>query len=147
MNRKQHIVIGATAGTAFNFFTATKENRQPTLAELFGSGVGGACGARVPDVLEPAIHPNHRKMAHSGAALVGCIGLTKSRPLTNAVTWLHQQAAARRALMKLDPEREFIHQLAAWLLEFLAGMIQALPVGYASHLVADATTVKGIPLF
>ena len=64
-NRRTHIDAGAIAGTATALVMAREQSGAILLAELAGGMLGGALGGAMPDVLEPATSPNHRKLAHS----------------------------------------------------------------------------------
>ena len=64
-NRKQHIILGATAGVGgYAIYTYIKEEK-PSLPELIGAGLSGAAGSLLPDLIEPATNPNHRSFFHS----------------------------------------------------------------------------------
>ncbi len=81
---------------------------------LIAAGIG-AIGGLVPDLLEPAVHPNHRAFFHSYAAggllAVANDHLSRNRDIEPTV----------RAALHLGS------------------------VGFASHLWADAGTTKGLP--
>ena len=85
-NRKKHLKVGAFAGLAISALTNIQkqlERRQANPCIKFnwlelalwssaGAGVGAACGV-LPDLLEPAEHPDHRDLFHSittGTAIV-----------------------------------------------------------------------------
>jgi len=70
-------------------------------------GLVGSLSARLPDILEPATNPNHRKFFHSILLLL--TSGTGTLTLTNS-------------------------------------LIKAFCAGYVSHLIADLTTPKGLPL-
>jgi|GEM_PF-4819382 len=61
MNGKAHAMIGLLAGTDTGLALSIEANRRPAFAEVCGWSVGGVGGAKLPDILEPAIHPSHRK--------------------------------------------------------------------------------------
>ena len=76
-NYKEHanmgVIVGGIAGMAINFISQTRqtnnnENQKFNLSELLLSGVGGAIigkiGGVLPDILEPANNPHHRKFFH-----------------------------------------------------------------------------------
>ena len=47
-------------------------------ANTLFSGIGGALFGTLPDLIEPALHPNHRKFFHSFVALgLAAYGMTK----------------------------------------------------------------------
>jgi len=99
----------------------------------------------MPDILEPAADPNHRKFAHSlvvgGALSVARFGEMQLSCRRRA------DAAHQRLLSHIPgcPERDTtLLEVLIW--RFLAGAAVGFAVGYASHLVLDATTTKGLPL-
>ena len=56
-----HAFAGAMAGSAV--FCSEKE--ADSLADLMVACGLGTFGGKLPDLLEPALHPNHRKFFHS----------------------------------------------------------------------------------
>lgn len=80
---------------------------------------GGLLGAKLPDILEPAIHSHHRKFFHS---LVVAGGLA----------W-----AIRKVLSWPRDSREQRLMRAA---------VLGIAIGYASHLALDAMTPRSLPL-
>ena len=107
---------------------------------------GGIGGAKLPDLIEPAVCPGHRKFAHSGAVLAANLSSLQSQSLESGIQWLKGKAAERRLQAQLDPQTALWHSIIAAFLEFLAGVLPAVLGGYASHLICDATTPFGIPL-
>ena len=87
-------------------------------AAAVAGGLGALCGS-LPDVLEPAIHPNHRQFFHSVA-----FGVLLGRGLLSLYRWQPDDDAGRmlRAI----------------------GLVAS--GAYLTHLVMDATTAKSIPL-
>lgn len=81
--------------------------------------LGALFGAKLPDILEPAIHSHHRAFCHS---LVFAGGMV----------W------AIKKLREWKPETAE-HRLLK------AACLGAL-VGYGSHLVLDASTPRGLPI-
>jgi len=130
--RSDHDVAGALAGGAAVVLSALAAGRTPSFAEVLGGTASGFLVSRVPDVVEPATHPGHRRLAHSAVAL-GAAGI--------AVPRLHGAhiSGATAADREDDPVRRFLGR-------FAAGAAMGSAGGYASHLVLDATTPKGIPL-
>lgn len=85
---------------------------------ITAAAVGAGCGT-LPDLLEPALHPNHRQVFHSVAfALLLGFGLYK------AYVW--------------QPETVGGHVVRSMAL--IAG------TAYIVHLVMDASTPKSLPL-
>jgi membrane-bound metal-dependent hydrolase YbcI (DUF457 family) len=79
--------------------------------------LGGLAGSALPDILEPAIHPNHRGIAHS--AVVGSGIFIKA--IKSWTTNSSQPQGAESVILT------------------------ALAVGYLSHLFLDGKTPKGLP--
>ena len=146
MNGREHTLAGVIAGPTTGIGLAIKANRAVSGPELFGWVVGGISGSKLPDLLEPADCPRHRKFAHSGTLLAADLALIQSRTLESWIVWLKVKAAEYRRLAQLNPESALWRSIVAGFFEFLAGVLPALLGGYASHLVCDATTPFGIPL-
>jgi len=146
MNGKAHTAIGVGAGIAAGYALALRSNRQPTLPEMFGWAVGGILGAKVPDLLEPAYCPAHRKFCHSGCALLLNLLALQSETLESWIQSLHEKAGEQRMRSLSEPENALFYSISAILYEFVAGALPGLIAGYASHLIADSTTPCGIPL-
>ncbi|HVW27300.1 MAG TPA: hypothetical protein VHC69_18165 [Polyangiaceae bacterium] len=132
MNRDDHRKVGILSGVAAVCLNAARANRSVTLGELVGGALSGMFGAAGPDVFEPADHPHHRQVAHSAVTLMATTGyvLPRAADLQNKL--------ATEAQTDPDPLRRFLTQ-------FVAGASAGAPAGYASHLVADATTPRSIP--
>lgn len=97
-----------TPGLAFNWQEFFKHC-------LLGLGTG-IVGGVLPDVLEPATHPNHRGMCHSLAALLSTgYGAVKASSGNRIEPYLRTVAVAGCA-------------------------------AYVSHLILDGETPKGVPL-
>lgn len=79
--------------------------------------LGGLAGSALPDILEPAIHPNHRGMAHSAV-----VGSGISIKTIKSLTTNSSQSQNTKAVI-----------------------LTALAVGYLSHLFLDGKTAKGLP--
>lgn len=132
-NRSEHLVVGAAAGGMAAFFAALARKRTPGLGEVIGGTLGGTFDARLPDILEPATHPNHRRFAQS--VVFTATGAT--RPGLAALDW--QEKCATQATGATDPFARFLNELAG-------GIGSGSVAGYVSHIGMDATTPKGIPL-
>ncbi len=120
MNGKQHRAIGAATGAGFTlakYFYKKSEDPDyefPWGEFILNTGIGYALGS-LPDWIEPATNPNHRKFFHSITAgtLVG---------------W-----------------GAFGNHTEDWD-DDLKNLAQIVGMTYLSHLVADSTTPKAIPL-
>lgn len=115
-NRTTHVFAGGAIGLAIALMDKQKNDvsHQP----LFASFVG-AVGGRLPDLLEPAINPNHRQFFHSFLVL-GTVGVS----MYEIYQW--------------SPESN--------LEKFIRGTLLTLLGAYGSHLLLDMTTPKGLPL-
>lgn len=99
-------------------------------------------------MVEPAIHPHHRDWCHGGAATawVATSGLTIVFVLSQQIRDdVERQRSERRMASSnaaLEPEitaTEFLGHL-------VAALLVAAVVGYVSHVIADATTRRGVPI-
>lgn len=149
MNAKDHDRAGIYFGVVAGFFNATQANQSPdaALLEIVGAGIGGKLGAMLPDVLEPAIHSHHRDVCHSVVALLGIVTTSFERAPAIAAQ-CRAEADYHRALQAqlvdgAERIRCFVLEVV-WRLA--AGAVIGIAAGYASHLVLDAGTPRGIPL-
>lgn len=117
MNGSTHR-LAAGAGVGLFLAARERETGQATTFPLAG-GLTGSIFTCLPDLLEPAIHPNHRQFFHS-LAFAGIL------------------IAAFVKLRDWQPETP---QCAFWR---QVGML-AIPA-YLIHLALDATTAKSLPL-
>lgn len=150
-NATTHEALGAISGAAAtSYFVAPfvrphdQENGKPAL--LMTGLVGGGVGGRVPDLLEPPVHPNHRSFCHSfvvGCAVVGGVALT-----VRALHELRERQTRTRTSSGLAPPREDDESSSGITLKnaVVAGIVVAVLVGIISHLVADSGTPSGLPL-
>lgn len=115
-NAKQHAAIGAGVGLGAWFVYCRLTNREMKFWEFALAGSAGAGVALLPDLFEPAIHPNHRSWLHSYAC-AGLLGYGTKRVWENPALGREQKIQ--------------------WTICCLS---------YLSHLVADGHTPKGLPL-
>lgn len=73
-NALAHTLTGAGAGLAAASLGRGESDPDASPAEVPLVALTGACVGRLPDILEPAIHPGHRAFFHSWtvALAVGC---------------------------------------------------------------------------
>ena len=143
-NRQTHIDAGAIAGTLTALVLAGRPSGAILMAELAGGMLGGALGGAMPDVLEPATSPDHRKLAHS---LVTAGALTLAKVTDWQAECRRQAAAQRQSSVRFLPgsrERSDAELAAIWW-SFLAGLIAGFVAGYASHLALVAATPRSLP--
>ncbi|SRR5216683_1167385 len=115
-NSKTYLMIGAGVGVGALVVCKWIKNEKPSLWELIGSGLAGAAFGLLPDLLEPATGPNHRRFFHSYAT-AGLIG------------WANIKAWQDPALLERDKLSLTIASSS-----------------YISHLLADSGTPKRIPI-
>lgn len=112
-----HNTAGLLAGLVTAILDQSPEEERLLLGGLLT--VGALAGAKLPDVLEPAIHSHHRAVFHSFVVLFGA-------------GW------AAKKLWEWRPETAEQRQLRAVLLGVL--------IGYCSHLGLDSFTPRGLPI-
>lgn len=116
-NGSVHQVVGALAGVGVclkDYHDNPDSKFDPLLAGVLGASLG-----KLPDQLEPAMHPNHRQFFHSVAVLTAC-------------------AYGMKKLLDWNPET----QEKIWLRRILL----VGGAAYISHLVLDGMTPKSLPL-
>lgn len=116
MNRNTHVVVGAAAGVVAEVMRCKCTGHPVEFWNLVLAAGAAAAFAAVPDLMEPALHPNHRSLFH-GLAAAGFAGSSIS------------------VVAKHNEWPEWSKALAVGAL-----------VGYVSHLALDATTPKGLPV-
>lgn len=113
---KQHILIGAGVGVAaWLFYCKVADRPVKVLETALAAGIG-AIGGLLPDLLEPALHPNHRQFFHSYVA--------------GGFLVVANHHVSERS--DVDPA--------------LRAALHLGSLGFASHLWADAGTPKGLPI-
>jgi inner membrane protein len=132
-NGRTHLLVGTAGGFLSTLVIQSKlhENKQLDPAHLLVSTGTSAAVSRLPDLLEPALHPNHRAFFHSyifGAAL-GYLA-------TEVWKKMKEKVAERK-------ERG-IEQISGS--EFLLALILVGIVAFLIHLLMDAFTKKDLPL-
>jgi membrane-bound metal-dependent hydrolase YbcI (DUF457 family) len=145
-NRKLHAILGASAAVGFYvFYTQIKEEGM-SLPELLGFTLFGTVGAFLPDVIEPATSPNHRSFFHSlsFAGVAGPPAWLWAWRIRNEQIRFAKECEMCAAVTMDEHEKSSFRWRALWH-RFLAGLLPGLVIGYASHLVADAVTPKGLP--
>ena len=115
MNRPEHAGVGAAVGgVAYLGFCWLKDER-PDIGGLLVCVGAGAAVACLPDLLEPAVHPNHRALIHS---------VVVNASLGIAMRWIWDNADMCST------------QRILWM---------SLGLAYLSHPVLDLMTPKGLP--
>lgn len=117
-NAADHALYGGISGGATYLIMCQNHKRQPDLGELLLCVGAGVLGGAAPDVLEPADHPHHRRIAHSFT--------------TGGI------------LLKLAADQTGSENNG--LTQFQKILLAAGIAGYVSHLVADALTPRCLPV-
>lgn len=148
MNKRAHQITGGMAGGVRALAAARDQRPVHALIETVGGIVTGVGGGMLPDLLEPAVTPNHRAFAHSWTTAVAVLPPV-DRGLHQAALVCRRKAdefAARR-----EPETDLLRAFLLWvgelLLRLAAGACHALAPGYGSHLLLDLTTPRRLPAF
>ena len=115
-NAKTHMLVGAGVGLTAAFLDS---NKHPTSHNVVVAPAVGAFMGKLPDILEPALHPNHRQFFHGVTVLT-----LLSAGLLKAYQW--------------SPEEPFE--------KFIRGLMLIGGTAYLSHLLLHMTTPKGLPL-
>ena len=116
MNSEEHAFLGGLIGLGSYMLHRLAKQKPVNLFEMVVSTIGGAGAAVLPDILEPATEPDHRSIFHSATT----------------------PALLSRANLDLwaDDGLSEDQKLA----------LSVLSTAYNSHLIADSTTKKGLPL-
>lgn len=101
----------------------------------------------LPDIIEPAIHPGHRSVAH-GAAPAVALGVLASRHLDSWQASLRARADRQAALAMQSQSTlpQLWHAVLEFFFRLLAGAVAGALGGYGSHLALDAFTPRSLPL-
>jgi membrane-bound metal-dependent hydrolase YbcI (DUF457 family) len=135
-NRLVHRTTGAGVGLAIGLHQAQGDTDKKRAAEVIASTVGGYLGAAAPDWIDPPTSPNHRSIGHSIVVAGGGIVYTSSH-ITQWRAELQTRSAAAFSTGRVG--KGYLYLIASSL---FVGFV----AGYASHLVLDASTPKGLPL-
>ena len=131
-NGNVHNTAGAILGPIAYIFIKDKPttNEDYDIGELLLSTCISTCTARIPDILEPAINPNHRDFFHSivFGGLLGYAGYKIWEDL--------QERRRKRKLLNID-KMELIEIGEIFFLILIGSVLL--------HLILDAFTPKGLP--
>lgn len=145
-NRQDHDRAGAIfgAGTAALSAWGANEDELDILIETIGGLFGGVAGSRLPDIFDPAYSPNHRSLGHgvvpAGGSLMYCADQLPD--------WQNRLRNNSRCFMEdYRNDGDGFDLLMALLCRFASGVAAGAVAGNASHLVMDAQTPRGLPVF
>jgi hypothetical protein len=144
---KTHALVGVLAGAGTAAIAARREDPFRIILEALGGAGGGWVGAKVPDWLDPPLHPGHRSVGHGVIPSTGLYTLYMEA-IPRAQAWLRAQAQRQAGLARTsDPHFEQLwHTLLSILCTLAAGAIAGVLAGHFSHLVLDAATPMSLPL-
>ncbi len=113
---KTHIVAGALTGLAIALVDNKKHKmvHNPVIAPSLGALFG-----KLPDIIEPALHPHHRQFFHS-------------KLVFTATTY--------------GLYRTYHWEVQTSLEKIIRGLLLIAGSAYLSHLVFDSITPRGLPL-
>ena len=140
---------GAYAGIrAGRRYKSRSRPAAPIAAETAGGMVGGWLGGALPDWIDPPTSPNHRNFGHGVATVAGAIAWTADMALAIQQRLRSEADKLLNERWQLQSDVARALSIAAeFFLRFLAGLIDGLIAGYASHLALDFCTPSGLPLF
>ena len=144
---RAHRSIGANAGGVYALAEAQQQPPKHLALEVRGGLLSGNLGARLPDVSDPPLHPDHRTLA-PGAVPVVAAGRAAVGALDGCQTRL-RAAAARRAALRASaapPLERPWHALVELLCRLGAGALAGLLAGPGSIVALDAFTPALLPL-
>lgn len=145
--RRAHTAGGVLAGSISALCLSANQRPTCQLVEIAGGALSGGLFGRLPDILEPATSPRHRRFAHAVMP-----GFAAGFPAVCHVgSWQRdlRARADRRAVLRqqtADGLLSLWHGFVEFLLRLLAGAIPGAIAGYWSHLLLDARTPNGLPL-
>lgn len=115
MNGPTHALVGAAVGGGGYYVACKVLLKEPSLEGFMLSAGAGLAVACLPDILEPAVHPNHRAFFHS-LVFNGIVTILLWRRLSN-------------------PNVSTLEKIT----------LSVLGSAYVSHPLLDATTPQGLP--
>lgn len=146
-NGRTHKVVGAVVGGGAALVKSAGQPAGCRALETAGGVLAGVGLGMLPDVIEPALHPGHRSLAH-GAAPAVVLGSLVAQHLDSWQASLRARAE-QQATLAMQSQSQLAHLWHAFLellFRLLAGAVAGGFGGYGSHLALDAFTRRGLPL-
>lgn len=144
-NRNDHIKYALGVQSLIEIFRSSRLSGDDRSWDIAGALLGATFGGVLPDLLEPASSPNHRQFAHGvlPAMAVAWFGRGEHQKGCDVLyAWANAAPRPGDLAVLFNSQNE----TPRWLRFVIAGFFRAVPNGYATHLVADATTPRGLPL-
>lgn len=141
---KDHVCAGVMVGFVAAGILIPRETQSSTALSVLAYGaLGGAIGGLLPDRLEPARSPRHRKFFHS--FLVMALGVWAAYKLFPRASSFCRSAVGQELPVFNEFSRSSAQHsyvaIAVVLIAFYVGLL----VGYLSHLGMDGCTKAGLP--
>lgn len=142
-NKSEHVGIALFAQLALEVLKPSTLQGDDRFWDVVGACLGATFGGVLPDVLEPALTPNHRQFAHGiiPAAAAAHFGKGAHREGCSALYMWAQETSCLPAGATTSAD-----SCPRWLRFAITGFFRGVPVGYLSHLVADFRTPRCLPL-
>lgn len=145
--RRTHIQVGTISGATAALFLSQGQLPENRFFECIGGAIGGYCGGRAPDIIDPSTWPGHRSTAHSH--VVGTITVSKANAIVSSLQ-NHFRLIAKEFELKKRQQKSDLACIVYGLLKIIstiaAGFFPGLIVGYISHLILDCSTKAGLPI-
>jgi len=139
--RKQHIKtsssIGAVGATIWSYKNG--DSICEVICSTLGGYTGGKAIARLPDIIDPPISPNHRGIGH---------GVLPNSALAKELqsTFFKLLYALQKLGDDLKSIGTFPYILLALVCKFVWGIVIGAVFGYGAHLLTDLFTPYGLPV-
>lgn len=146
-NGPVHRAVGIASGGGLAWHRARSQPAPHVVAETVGGVVGGLVGARLPDLIDPPIHPRHRGIGHG----IVPVALGASLAFLRLDGWQEslRSEADRRAQLRRGSSSVLgsaLHWLVEIFCRFASGALAGFVGGYLSHVALDGFTPAGLPL-
>lgn len=146
-NKETHVAVGLVCGGTLAYCRSEGQPTADRLGAVIGGLLGGWGGARLPDLIDVPLSPNHRSHAHSVAAGLGIAAKAKDLLLS----W-ESDLRVRLENIRVQKAGAVSQGDKLWLglmevlLQIGVGILVGLIAGHASHLALDFLTPKCLPL-
>ena len=139
--RKEHIKTSSSIGAVVAGVWSYKNGDSicEVSCSMLGGYVGGKAVARLPDIIDPPISPNHRGIGH---------GLLPNSALAKELksTFFKLLNALHQLVDDFKRIGTFPYLVLALVCKFFWGIVIGAVFGYGEHLVTDSFTPKGLPV-
>ena len=144
---REHQRLGGPIGGLTALVFAAEQPPALALIEALGGWWAGEKAATLPDVFEPGTSSHHRGPAHSLS--LTAYGTTsvfqQTRDIQNQLRFAAQQCF-QTAQLSQNGVQQIICGTLGLFRHSAAGALPAIPASYASHVLLDAATPRGVPM-